>query len=338
MKARLRGQDSPYSKTELEQLGKHIGQVTKDLEQATSDYFKEKHQEVYQAQVQDTAELSNTSEKEFSKLLKYAIDKQELEALTHELETRLADRRLQLLDLYLLLFEVGDKALQRQACDCLRENAQDAAGIISMAVAQQPDWESFDYVELQEKQTEPFQTWLEVKINDKILTTVHPSEHQRKQPARHQACLNWIEAYLWDALVSPEQRVKPELIESKVELKQQATTVMLTLQKCAQQQTELSRTITQAPASPKHVHPNLNKTLKDGQPFVSYLLEVCQGLQLPSPEFEFQQEEEGYFICSCRLEVFEQQFVGEGSATKKQRSKHLAARMVLEQLQGGAEV
>ena len=75
VKARLRGQDSPYSKTELEQLGKHIGQVTKDLEQATSDYFKEKHQEVYQAQVQDTAELSNTSEKEFSKLLKYAIDK-----------------------------------------------------------------------------------------------------------------------------------------------------------------------------------------------------------------------------------------------------------------------
>ena len=336
VKARLRGQDSPYSKTELEQLGKHIGQVTKDLEQATSDYFKEKHQEVYQAQVQDTAELSNTSEKEFSKLLKYAIDKQELEALTHELETRLADRRLQLLDLYLLLFEVGDEALQRQAFDCLKESVQDAASIVSMAVAQQPDWESFDYVELQEKQTEPFQTWLEVKINDKILTTVHPSEHQRKQPARHQACLNWIEAYLQDALVPPEQRAKPEAIESKAEFKQQTTTVMLTLQECAQQQTELSRTIAQAEALPKLTHPNLLKTLKDGQPFVSLLLEVTQGLQLPSPEFEFRQEEEGYFICECRLEALNQQFVGEGSATKKQRAKHLAARAVLEQLQGKA--
>ena len=93
VKARLRGQDSPYSKTELEQLGKHIGQVTKDLEQATSDYFKEKHQEVYQAQVQDTAELSNTSEKEFSKLLKYAIDKEEIEALIPELKTRLSDSK-----------------------------------------------------------------------------------------------------------------------------------------------------------------------------------------------------------------------------------------------------
>ena len=88
VKARLRGQDSPYSKTELEQLGKHIGQVTRDLEQATADYFKEKHQELYQTQVQDTEELSNTSEKEFSKLLKYAIDKQELESLIPELQTK----------------------------------------------------------------------------------------------------------------------------------------------------------------------------------------------------------------------------------------------------------
>ena len=336
VKARLRGQDSPYSKTELEQLGKHIGQVTKDLEQATSDYFKEKHQEVYQAQVQDTAELSNTSEKEFSKLLKYAIDKQEVEALIPELKTRLADGKLQLLDLYLLMFETEDETLQRQAFECLKENVQDAAGIISMAVTQQENWESFDYLELQEKQTEPFQTWLEIRVNGKPLTTIHPSEHQRKQPARHQACLNWIEAYLLDALVLPEQRVKPEPLETKAELKQPTTTVMLTLQECAPQQTEMSRTIAQAEALPKLTHPNLTKTLKDGQPFVSLLLEVTQGLRLPSPEFEFSQEEEGYFICSCRLEAMGQQFVGEGSATKKQRAKHLAARAVLEQLREGA--
>ena len=129
VKARLRGQDSPYSKTELEQLGKHIGQVTRDLEQATADYFKEKHQEVYQAQVQDTDELANTSEKEFTKLLKYAIDKQEIEALIPELKTRLAARALPLLNLYRLMFEIEDTELQRQAFDSLKENVQDAAGI-----------------------------------------------------------------------------------------------------------------------------------------------------------------------------------------------------------------
>ena len=331
VKARLRGQDSPYSKTELEQLGKHIGQVTRDLEQATADYFKEKHQEVYQVQVQDTDELANTSEKEFSKLLKYAIDKQELESLIPELQTRLIARRLQLLDLYLLLFEVGEEALQQQAFDCLQENVQDAAGIVSMTVSQQPDWESFDYLEIQQHLTAPFQIWLEIRVNDNILTTVHPSEHQRKQPARHQACLNWIEAYLQDALVSPEQRVKPEPIEPKAERQPQATAAL-----AQPKQTNVSRTTAQAEALPKLMHPNLSKILKDGQPFVSLLLEVTQGLRLPSPEFEFSQEEEGYFICSCRLEAMGQQFVGEGSATKKQRAKHLAARAVLERLREGA--
>ena len=327
VKARLRGEDSPYSKTELEQLGKHIGQVTKDLEKATSDYFKEQHQEVYQAQVQDKEELANTSEKEFSKLLKYAIDKQEIEALIPELKTRLSARTLPLLDLYRLMFEVEDTEPQRQAFDSLKENVQDAAGIISMAVTQQENWEGFDYLEYQEKQIEPFQTWLEIRINDKLLTTFHPSEHQRKQPARHLACLNWIEAYLLDTLVSPEQRIKPESIESKVERQPQATAAIT-----QPQQTEVSKATAQTEVLPKLMHPNLNKTLKDGQPFVSLLLEVCQGLRLPSPEFEFSQEEEGYFICSCQLEAMGQQFVGEGSATKKQRAKHLAARAVLELL------
>ena len=127
---------------------------------------------------------------------------------------------LQLLDLYLLLFSVENIDLQQQAFDCLKENVQDAASIVSMAVAQQPDWESVGYLEIQQHLTTPFQTWLEIRVNDKLLTTVHPSEHPRKQPARHQACLNWIEAYLQDALVSPEQRVKPELLEPKAELKQ----------------------------------------------------------------------------------------------------------------------
>ena len=138
-----------------------------------------------------------------------------------------------------------------------------------MAVTQQENWEGFDYLELQEKQIEPFQTWLEIRINDKLLTTVHPSKHQRKQPARYQACLNWIEAYLLDALVSPEQRVKPEPLKPKAELKQQPTVEI-----AQPQQTEVSKAIAPAEALPKLMNPNLLKTLKDGQPFVSPLLEV----------------------------------------------------------------
>ncbi len=321
VKAQLRGQDSPYSKTELERLGQHIDQVTRDLDQKTSDFFKEKHQEQYKAQVQSSEDLQVLSEKEFSRVLKYAIESQELEAIVPELTSRLVSRKLQLLDLYFLLFQSGQEDLQQQAYGCLKENVQDAASMISMATAQQESWESFEYLDIQQSQTAPFHVWLEVRVNDNILTTVHPSKHKRKHSARHLSCLLWIESYLQDALVSLEQRIQPVPPELK--------TIV--------QQAEVSgdEAITAQEPNSKLGHPILAKTLKEGQPFVSFLLEVTQGLRLPSPEFEFQ-EEEGYFICSCRLVVLEQQFVGEGSATKKQRAKHLAARVVLEQLQANA--
>ena len=342
VKARLRGEDSPYNKTELEQLGKHIGQVTRDIEKATSDYFKAKNQELYQTQVQDTEELQRATEKEFSRLLKYGLEKQEMASLMPELKTRLAARKLQLLDLYLLMFESEDETLQQEAFDCIKENVPDAAGIISMAVAQQEVWETFDYLDYQHTLSTPFQTWLEVRINDKLLTTVHPSEHQRKQPARHQACLNWLEAYFKDELVPPEQRVKPEPLEPKADLKQQQTTTTIAQQlqtkPKAQQRGAVSRNGSSASteALPVLKHPILLKTLKDGQLFVSLLMQVTQGLRLPNPEFEFQQED-GIFTCECRLDVMSQQFVGVASATKKQRAKHLAARAVLEQLRERAE-
>ena len=156
-----------------------------------------------------------------------------MEALIPELKTRLADRKLQLLDLYLLMFETEDEDATATGVRLPERERAGRGGYHLDGRDSTENWEGFDYLELQEKQTEPFQTWLEIRINDKLLTTVHPSEHQRKQPARHQACLNWIEAYLQDALVSPEQRVKPEPMESKAELKQQTTMVMLTLQECA---------------------------------------------------------------------------------------------------------
>jgi ribonuclease R len=318
VKAILRNQDAPYSKTELEQLGQHIAQVTRDNEKETSDYFKEKHQELYQAQVEDSAELANTSEKDFSKLLKYAIEKQEMAALIPELETRLDSRNLQLVDLYLLLFESEDKALQQLAYANLKENVQDAASIISMATAQQVDWESFDYLDIQHSQTAPFYAWLEVKIKDSILTTVHPSENHRKQPARHQACLRWIDAYLLNALVSPAERIE---LAPKVE-----------------EVPEIHIPVAEAkkPAQTKAIHPVLLKQLKEGQNFIGMLDSLCQTLRWEKPEYEFTESEPG-FECLCRLSAQGALVMGTGVAIKKQRSKNKAAGRVLEQLQAISE-
>jgi ribonuclease R len=314
VKAILRNQESPYSKTDLEQLGQHIAQVTHDQEEETSEYFKTEHQKIYQAQVEEAEELSNISEKEFSKLLKYAIEKQELKALMPELKTRLNLRKLQLVDLYLLLFESEDKALQQTAYENLKENVQDAASIISMATAQQIDWESFDYLDMQHSQTAPFYTWLEVKIKGGILTTVHPSEHQRKQPAHHQACLLWIEAYLQNALVSPEQRIVP--VPKEVEVQENIN----------------SPIETKKPALTKAMHPALVKQLKEGQNFIGMLDSVCQTLRWEKPEYMFTESEPG-FECECRLSAHGDVVTGTGVAIKKQKAKNIAAGLVLERLQ-----
>jgi ribonuclease R len=318
VKALLRNQESPYSKTDLEQLGQHIAQVTRDNEQETSEYFKEKYQELYQAQVEDTEELSNKTEKEFSKLLKYAIEKQEMKALVPKLKSRLNLRKLQLVDLYLLLFKSEDKALQQEAYENLKENVQDAASIISMALAQQVDWESFDYLDMQHSQNAPFKTWLEVKFKDCTLTTVHPSEHPRKQPARHQACLQWIEAYLKDALVSPAERVEPAPTFLEVE---EITQPIIEKQK---------------PAQTKAMHPALVKQLKEGQNFTGMLDSLCQTLRWEKPQYEFTESVAG-FECECRLNAQGELVTGTGVVIKKQKAKNIAAGRVLEQLQAIAQ-
>jgi ribonuclease R len=318
IKAQLKQQENPYTKIELEQLGQHIAQVTREQEEETSEYFKIEHQKVYQTQIQAPVELEHLSEKEFSRILKYTIENQELEAIALELKSRLRARKLQLQDIYLLLFQSCNGGFQQQAYDYLKDNVQDAASIISMATAQQTDWESFDYLDMQHSQTAPFYTWLEVKIKDCILTTVDPSEHQRKQPARHCACLLWIEAYLQKALVSPEQRVEPtpQVDEAPKPVSQTA--------KPSQ------------PVQTKPMHPALVKPLKEGQNFIGLLDSVCQTLRWEKPEYEFTESESG-FECECRLSAQGDLVTGTGVAIKKQKAKNIAAGRVLEHLQAIAQ-
>ncbi|MBW4549897.1 MAG: RNB domain-containing ribonuclease [Aphanocapsa sp. GSE-SYN-MK-11-07L] len=326
VKASLRGEASPYTKTELEQLGQHIAQVTLDIEQATSDYYKAEHQKLYQSNLQDADQLQGLDAKEFSRVLKYGIENKELGAIELELTTRLEFGKLPVKDLHLLIFETQNQLLREKVYAYLVQNISDATGVIAIASAQQSDWESFDYVEM--SQISPFVTWLEVRVNGEVQTTIQPGQHQRKQSARHLACLMWIEAYIQDALVSPLQRTQTA-VAAGVEGTQEDSKVEQSA--CEIEQKEMM--LPPLTAKPKPVHPILTKTLKDGQNFISLLGELCQGLRWASPEYKFVDADDG-FVCECKLEALNEQFVGEGIAPRKQLAKHRAARAVLEQLQG----
>jgi ribonuclease R len=316
VKAILKQQENPYTRVELEQLGQHIAQVTRDQEEETSEYFKAEHQKVYQTQIQAPEEIEHLSPKEFSRILKYACEKGELDPIVGEIETRLSKGTLAIQDLYVLLFHSGEADLQQQVYQYLKDRVQDAASIMSIAAAQQEDWEGIKYEERNEKS--PFLVWLEIKIAGEALTTVHPAEHQRKQPARHHACLLWIEAYLQKALVPPAQRIEPA---PKVEEVLESIKPVVEMQK---------------PAQTKARHPALVKPLKEGQNFIGMLDSVCQTLQWEKPEYDFTESEPG-FECECRLSAQDVQVTGSGVAIKKQKAKSIAAWRVLERLQALAE-
>jgi ribonuclease R len=314
VKALLKQQDVPYTKVELEQLGQHIAQVTRDQEEETSEYFKAAHQKVYQSQIQTPEALKQLSTKEFTRILKFAVENQELEPIALEIETRLKAEKLVIQDFFLLLLKSGNADLQQQVYLYLKNHVQNAASVMAIAPDQQEDWESIEYVELNE--TSPFIAWMEVTISGEVLTTVHPAEHQRKQTARHLACVQWIEAYLQNALVQPEQRVQPEP----------------TVVEPMEPEPEKVK-----PARIKPIHPVLLKQFKDEQNFVGMLNELCQTLGWEPPDYEFTDEEPG-FECECRLQALDEPLRGSGFSTKKQRAKNFAARQLLEQLQARAEL
>ena len=299
VKAILKNQDAPYSKADLEQLGQHIANVTREYEEKASHHFRSVRHREYDRQLQYVEELGQLSDKAFSRLLKHAINQGELERITDEVIARMGKNRLALQDLYLLIFESGHVDLKQRAIASLAERGADAASIIAMALDWQPTWEGCNYVEPEQP---PFITWLEVTIAGQVLTTVEAAVNPRKQTARHHACYSWIVAYGRGELVSPQHRVTPVMVESE------------------------------SPASESKSDPLLQKVFKDGQNFIGMLYELCQHYQWSQPTYDITELEDG-FECCCVLNARSETWTGVGAGRKKKQAKQRASQQILEQLQ-----
>jgi ribonuclease R len=313
VKALLHGKENPYSKADLEQLGKHIHNVTLENEESTNQFFKEKHKVIYQTQIQNPEALEELSAKEFSRLLKYAIEQENFELISSELVSRLTAGKLQVSDLSLLLFRNQDQTIQRQVYQYLEMNVQDAPSAIAIASQQEENWGSIEFLE--QGEISPFRAWVDITIDDTVLTMIHPAEHTRKQECRHHACLMWVKAYIDDALVSPNKRAASiRLSPTSIKTPPIATAVKAKPPK-----------IPQIPSV-------LIKTLKDGQHFASMLNNFCQEMHWAIPEYDFTEVEEG-FNCNTQINALDEQLIGSGVASKKQNAKNRAAKQILEQLQ-----
>ena len=299
IKARLHGEESPYSKQDLENLSHHINQTIEAEAEATHTYYRNKAKAELQQQLEAEAGFAELAPKELSRLLKHA-EGELPPVLMAEVRSRLMQAQLQVLDLYLLLIKGQDSDLQHRVLDYLESNIQQATSLVALAVTQEETWSELNYVEQQ--QGTQFQAWAEVDINGQLQTTVMPGCAVKKQTARHQACWQWLDQYIQGQLVS----VRAAREEVALEL---------------QQEPEQSPQKTAVESS-----------AVETQNYVGALLELCQSKSWKKPHFEFEVLGKD-FACRCRWRDGEREIERVAIATQKKRAKQQAAMAVLNVLE-----
>jgi ribonuclease R len=215
VKAHLSEQPLPYTQAALEQIAQHITQKSIEQEETIAQHYKEQRKSLYQTQIEKTDSLVTLSEKEFTRTLKYAIAQAETEPMLNEVKSRLEAGTLTVQDLYLLLIRSEENPVQKQIFQHLQDRIHDAPSILSIAIAQEPEWEGMEYEE--QSVGTSFGAWIEIAIEGQVKTTRAAAISPRKQQARQQACVDWIEAYLDNTLVAPEQKIESEVIEPEPE-------------------------------------------------------------------------------------------------------------------------
>ena len=324
IKALIHGQPHPYRKFELEQLCTYITTLSQQEEAETKAFFKQRHQRSYQKQIQssEATTLAALSTKAFDNLVKHAAKENNFEPILAAAQLRLKQNELSIQSLYLLLIHSGDLDLQRKILTALEQRIEDATSVLVMATDQEDSWEQLTYVDASED-TPPFSLWVEVAIAEQVVTTHTPAQSQRKQSARHRACLKWLEAFVSDKLVSPAQRQPSE-----------TPVIAPTKDAIAPADTKDTKPKDTEPASMTTPtdHPTLNHPLEGEQNFVGLLQELSQSSSWAMPAYQFTQAVSD-FICTCTALVEEQNFTAKATATQKKKAKQEAAKGMLVQLQ-----
>ncbi|MBE9064095.1 RNB domain-containing ribonuclease [cf. Phormidesmis sp. LEGE 11477] len=331
IKALIHDQPHPYRKFELEQLCTYIATLSQQEEAETKAFFKQRHQRSYQKQIQssEATTLAALSTKAFDNLVKHAAKENNFEPILAAAQLRLKQNELSIQSLYLLLIHSKDLTLQRQILAALEQRLADATSVLVMATDQEDSWEQLTYVEASED-TPPFSLWVEVAIAGEVVTTHTPAQSQRKQSARHSACLTWLEAFVFDKLVSPAQRQPSE----PPAITPPETAIAPTKDETAPTQAEDNQPKDTEPVqmTTPTDHPTLNYPLEGEQNFVGLLQELSQSLGWAMPAYQFTQAGSD-FICTCTAPVQEQDFTAKATATQKKKAKQEAARGMLVQLQ-----
>ena len=299
VKAWIHQRPYPYNREKLRELAAHINQMAVAREEVTKTFFKARHHRLYQTQLQTPDLWETLSQRDFSRLLRYAVETEQFTPLFPEVQPRLQRAELTLEDCFVLFFLNQDPELRQQVLDRLTHSPHDAASIIAIADNQLENCQGFRYIEV--NQGIYFAAWLEVDLVHGLLTTAQPAISTRKAHARHCACVDWLQGFMADILVHPSIRLDPDWPSPP------------------------PMGVREQPVGNVDEDPD-ERAL--GQNAIGVLNELAQQLGVSPPIYVFVPVADG-FCCQVHLDLLTEQLTGQGVAINKRVAKCLAAEQVL---------
>lgn len=296
VKAWLQGESPPYTEATLFEIRDHIESAMQTQAEATKEFFKSLHHEQYEALLRHPQSIETLDAHEFSLLLRYAATSEQIEQMETIVCDRLFSDQLSVEDWFVILFLSQHQTLQEKVLTQLQSAIHHGPSIIAIAQNQIEDWGTIDY--FVRGNTSPFTAWLEVEISGALWTIETGTSHPRKQGAKHQACVAWIEAYCHHRLIPSTQGSIPSPVSPEDVPTQDA------------------------------VLPSLDLTANP----ISQLNELCQKCQWERPTYLFYTEEAEGFMGECELRTGSLTILGFGSGARKAIAKQYAAQHVLDQI------
>jgi ribonuclease R len=203
--------ESPYSLEELTNICKRINKYKLDSKIERDDFFAQKNEHKLQNLTAKNTNFNQFSDKEFSEIIKYSLQKEGIKNIQNEVLTRLKNHLLKPLDYYYLTF--FDYQEKENTIGVIMEFLANNSNLVtqSLTIASQLKQSDLEFVE-QEFFSEGggYAVWTIFQN----ATSLKPGKDKNKTIAKHKACYAWLESYLKKELVDFNQReIEQETLE-----------------------------------------------------------------------------------------------------------------------------
>ena len=205
--------ESPYTLEELTNICKRINKYKLDSKIERDDFFAQKNEHKLQNLTAKNTNFNQFSDKEFSEIIKYSLQKEGIKNIQNEVLTRLKNHLLKPLDYYYLTF--FDYQEKENTIGVIMEFLANNSNLVtqSLTIASQLKQSDLEFVE-QEFFSEGggYAVWTIFQN----ATSLKPGKDKNKTIAKHKACYAWLESYLKKELVDFNQReIEQETLEKE---------------------------------------------------------------------------------------------------------------------------